>query len=529
VTSRRRTTFLLILALASSATGISRAAETLTFPFFGVSHIDRTETSPRPLRIHAIKIDLTDPAISFLVTPQNGPRDTLIQTTRQFLSAQSAQLAINAHFFTPFPDDGTGTTWLISLAASAATSGPNGHAYAPFERNLGGAYQNDLPAMNIGADNTATLVYQAAGDATGYATDPPVTLHNAVSGNEQLLDNGVIVSGTTVFDNTLNPRTAIGIAPGNTLVLLTVDGRQPGVSEGVTTAELADLLHSGYGVTDAINLDGGGSTTLAMADPTPRLVNVPVGVNNLPYSERLVGSSLAVFAGACSTETEGMACGDVDPCNGDETCVAGSCRRGPAPNCDDGIVCTDDSCSTTSGCTHTANPVTCAVSVNAEGSRYLAVTPPAGLLSVALRVSATSLACPPMYVDAAGHLSGDPVFRSSSQWGTVEVGDRAIVPDTSYTVTAELAGGAPVAYGSATTGGWGNANGRGDVNVFDILCVIDGSQDIFTHCSRYADDQKPGVPDGSIDSDDIRATLEAFSGLAYPDADPCLGFGVSRK
>ncbi len=467
--NRRRIAVVLVLALTFSSAGLSYASETVTYPFFGVMHTDRTESSPRPLRIHVITIDLDNPTIGFRVTPQSGPRDTIIQTTRQFLAAQSAQLAVNAHFFTPFPDDGTGTTSLIGLAASSATSGAEGHAYAPFERNLGGAFQNDLPAFNIGASNTATLVYQAVGDVTGYATDPPVVLHNAVCGNEQILSNGLNVAGSATFDITLNPRTAIGIAPGNKLILLTVDGRQTGVSEGLTTGELADLLHSDYGVTDAINLDGGGSTTLAMADPTPRLVNVPVGVGNVPGTERLVGSSLAVFARACPIDTGGLPC----------------------------------------------------VSVIAEGSRHLAVTPPAGLSSVALRVSSAGLACLPKYVDAAGQLSATPVFRSSAQWGTIEVGDRAIVPAKTYAVTAELTGGAAVASGSVTTGGWGNANGQGSVNLFDILCVLDGSQNVFTHCSRYADDQKAGVPDGSIDVGDIQATLDSFSGMAYPDADPC--------
>ena len=176
MTRRRRTFVLLVLVLALLTATLSFAAETVTYPFFGVTHIARTETSPRPLRCTSSRSISTNRTLRFLVTPQTGPRDTTIQTTLQFLTAQAAQLAINAHFFTPFPDDGTGYTWLIGLAASSATNGPHGHAYAPFDRNMGYPYQNDLPALNIGADNTATLVYQAAGDATGYATDPPVTL-----------------------------------------------------------------------------------------------------------------------------------------------------------------------------------------------------------------------------------------------------------------------------------------------------------------------------------------------------------------
>jgi hypothetical protein len=467
----RRLGALAVLLAALWASAPSRASETVTYPFSGIRHTDRTDSSPRPLRIHVITIELENPSVHFLVTPQSGPRDTIIQTTRQFLTAQFAQLAVNAHFFTPFPDDGTGTTFLVGLAASSATTGPHGHAYAPFERNLGGAFADDLPALNLEADNTAMIVLQAVGDDTGYATDPPVTLTNAVGGNEQLLENGVNVSGTAPFDFTLNPRTAIGIAPGPRLIVLTVDGRQPGVSEGVTTSELAELLATDYGVTDAINLDGGGSTTLVMADPQPRVVNVPVGVNNAPGSERLVGSSLAVFATACPPGAQSTPCGDVV--------------------------------------------------VAAEGSRHLAVTPPTGWASVALKVEGEGLSCLPGYVDATGGLSALPVYRSSAQWGTVHLGDRSIVPTTAYTVTAELPGGAAAGAGSATTNAWGDVDGRDGVDVFDIVCVLDGSQGILTRCGAHANDQTAGVSDGLVDSDDVTAVLDAFSGLPYPDPDPC--------
>jgi hypothetical protein len=213
VTNRRRIAVLWIASTTlSSRPSVSRL-DTVTYPFFGITHIDRTETSPRPLRMHVIRIDLNAPTLRFLVTPPGGPRDTIIQTTRQFLATQHAQIAINAHFFTPFPDDGTGYTWLIGLAASSATSGPFGHAYAPFDMNVGSPFQNNLPAMNMSADNTATLVYQAAGDVTGYATDPPVALDNAVSGNEQILSSDVNVAGTAVLHDA-QPSPAIGTTPG---------------------------------------------------------------------------------------------------------------------------------------------------------------------------------------------------------------------------------------------------------------------------------------------------------------------------
>jgi hypothetical protein len=57
-----------------------------------------------------------------------------------------------------------------------------------------------------------------------------------------------------------HPRTLVGWTPGGDTLLVTVDGRQPGVSVGMTLYEATDLL-IGLGATEGMNLDGGGSTT----------------------------------------------------------------------------------------------------------------------------------------------------------------------------------------------------------------------------------------------------------------------------
>lgn len=46
------------------------------------------------------------------------------------------------------------------------------------------------------------------------------------------------------------------------------------------------------------------------------------------------------------------ACSDNDACNGAETCNAGTCQSGTPLSCDDGDLCTDDSCDTVTGCVH---------------------------------------------------------------------------------------------------------------------------------------------------------------------------------
>jgi hypothetical protein len=59
--------------------------------------------------------------------------------------------------------------------------------------------------------------------------------------------------------------------------------------------------------------------------------------------------------------TDGTSCSDNNICNGLETCQAGVCQPGSAPNCDDGNPCTTDTCLAVTGCQHTplANGTAC--------------------------------------------------------------------------------------------------------------------------------------------------------------------------
>ena len=80
----------------------------------------------------------------------------------------------------------------------------------------------------------------------------------AVGGGPELLrDGGIVPSDNPRAPR--HPRTAIG-HNGNEIVLVTVDGRQRGWSVGMRLHTLAKLMQE-LGCTDALNLDGGGSTT----------------------------------------------------------------------------------------------------------------------------------------------------------------------------------------------------------------------------------------------------------------------------
>ena len=60
-----------------------------------------------------------------------------------------------------------------------------------------------------------------------------------------------------------NPRTMAGLTPGGDLLLVAVDGKRPGYSVGASFKEEAAVMAS-LGAEEAVNLDGGGSTTMTL-------------------------------------------------------------------------------------------------------------------------------------------------------------------------------------------------------------------------------------------------------------------------
>ncbi|HTH24198.1 MAG TPA: phosphodiester glycosidase family protein, partial [Vicinamibacterales bacterium] len=171
------------------------------------------------------------------------------------------------------------------------------------------------PAINIDRDNHASIVHYDPAFADGKHVREHVELWNAVAGSSQIVTGGVVTipyyRDDNHFDAELDPggpnnysnakpwadattaRTAIGLSRDRrTLTLFTVDVR--GGSEGMKLSEVAALLIRDFGVADALNLDGGGSTTMAMEDPLRGSIIVNTSSDN-PRG-RVVATNLAVFA-----------------------------------------------------------------------------------------------------------------------------------------------------------------------------------------------------------------------------------------
>lgn len=110
----------------------------------------------------------------------------------------------------------------------------------------------------------------------------PVMLHRG-----RRVEDWASESISQVFSRARHPRTAAGVRADGTVLLVTVDGRQPESSVGMSIPELTDLFLE-WGAVSAVNLDGGGSTTMVV---NGEVVNSPSDASG----ERANGDALLLF------------------------------------------------------------------------------------------------------------------------------------------------------------------------------------------------------------------------------------------
>lgn len=148
-----------------------------------------------------------------------------------------------------------------------------------------------LVGREAGADALQGL---RPGDAVsvdyGSKTGDGRRLKAAVGGDQMLLKDGEVVAP----DHGLHPRTAVGFAKdGKKMFLLTLDGREPPFLLGLDLKDVARMLKE-LGAYNALNLDGGGSSTMLAREPG----TLQVQVENTPSdgAERAVPNGLALYA-----------------------------------------------------------------------------------------------------------------------------------------------------------------------------------------------------------------------------------------
>lgn len=252
--------------------------------FEGITYTRIVHTDPIHQIIHIAKIDLNADGLSFFVTPTGALEDFDFEarTTSQFVEEFYLQFAINADFFDPWKDygftnyyphagDGTNVRGLSASLGDVTTIG-----YAPSQY---------YAPLYISADNKVSF------------REPNEGIYNAVSGNMTIVRNGNIPQfRDEPYLTKRHPRTAVGLSEDeNTLILIVVDGRQPNYSDGATLYELAKALVDA-GAYHAINLDGGGSSSMVMKNSIyAQILNSPIQ-NRIPARERPIANHLGIYA-----------------------------------------------------------------------------------------------------------------------------------------------------------------------------------------------------------------------------------------
>jgi hypothetical protein len=286
---------LLALLIASPALAVTHQTAQ---PFVGVTHhrfvqsITDAPAAPflRPVVVDVLEIDVRAEGVAFLMQPGNGdaPGEITRITTRAFVDDVKAQIGINVGFYDTAAKYGGMDTDLMHLAAS------KGDVYS--------AARGGEATFNITEKNIPEIL--EAGPANAATLVGGKKVFNAAGGNQRILKNGEVSAPRDAnYTKALNPHTALGVSRDKRRVFLaTVDGRQKGYAEGMRTDEFAVVLQQ-LGAWDAVNLDGGGSTTMVMDDThdgvqNARLVNSPSdnSSSSQPGRERVVANSFAVFA-----------------------------------------------------------------------------------------------------------------------------------------------------------------------------------------------------------------------------------------
>ena len=220
---------------------------------------------PRTMKAYVARVNLDTPGLGFVATeraPDWGRpiveatnmtcfAETALETTSDFMVRKRAEgrnieLAFNTTPWEPFPappgcKEGDPLGWCVSDGVEV--SRPDSH-----------------PLFIVRKDGTADIL--AAPPAGGLDE-----VAFAAAAYDLILTNGVdAIAVNRPEDDGLHPRLALGLTPDKrTLIVAAVDGRQDGYSLGADMADLRALMRL-EGASDAVNMDGGGSTSLVVWD-----------------------------------------------------------------------------------------------------------------------------------------------------------------------------------------------------------------------------------------------------------------------
>lgn len=275
---------LVVLNLAGPSFGLAEISAT-NRPFSGIAVYSETRIN-QPQRLYVAEIDLTNPKVRLHVSSGgadpdgSGPWETTLMRPTKIAAREKYDLVVNGDFFSARGvKDAEGTNSAFRSEIWSSVTGP-----AVSGGKVWSASTNARPCL---------VVSKAGKVSIRRVSQPQAEDWEVVSGNVMLVREGKAVAQE---NKVRHPRTVVGLNQGATkMILLVVDGRKPGVALGMNYDELAtELLR--LGCYTALNLDGGGSSVLAVRDAAKdefKILNAPTDGR-----ERAVANVLGVSVDA---------------------------------------------------------------------------------------------------------------------------------------------------------------------------------------------------------------------------------------
>lgn len=243
-----------------------------------------------PVFVNVVALDPRDARYQLKVVPAEGAGPTRRESTRQIARRHRAIAAINGSYFHFNHREDGRPIGLVKVEGEvlnpprgdrpALGFALDGTAFFGHPRHLSAAEQKEKLAKTLlskpepmprwrqwlrdlsGAPKPAKAAPEPP--RVPYLNEPWDEAPFALEGGPLILQAGEIrlSDGFDAYiKNAREPRTAVGLTPEGRLLLVTVDGRVPGHSQGIALSELARLFLE-LGATEALNWDGGGSTTM---------------------------------------------------------------------------------------------------------------------------------------------------------------------------------------------------------------------------------------------------------------------------
>lgn len=313
---------------------------------------------------------------------------------------------------------------------------------------------------------------------------------------------------------------------------------------------------SGARILEVGDFNGDGATDMVSVADSANVINILLSQTQFP-TEMDCNANAQVdscdIAGGGSSDCQSDGIPDEcqlagNDCNGNGTpddCEMTDCNgNGIIDSCDiaSGASADDDGNGIPDDCSTTTAPPP---SASSGGSKALTVTPSTsgasgsvngfagGGLPAALLVTADVFPCMSLYVQGDGSLGSDPVFQTPNEWGTVVVTGEDIVPETTYSVQADVGSpGNPILSEPtlATTWLWGDIDNNEVVNLADVFFIVQGFQGDFDNAPLHTVDIWPCTPNGVVNLDDVFRDVLIFQGQSYEEGGcslPCSGGAAS--